>query len=250
VNVTKAQLQGVIHDIFVASQQCTVDPKIEGAIKNPATKHTNNVDLEIKGAIQDAVHYAKIVTRTAAVPCAADASLITKATCGPLLAKAILKRFGFDYYNADLTWRIVADCVWADKAANAAYFGPMFAYFGAIALFTPALPVVLLAGAALPALNVPRSARMFLMCAADLILILERSFWYHYNVGGGQDNVLTEEDVRSAAKWYEDRVQKVHDSIAEKLPLTSVITCLFKPAELEATLQSVIDENRYRPRRG
>jgi hypothetical protein len=216
--------------MFVAAQHCNVDPKIVGSI-------------------QDAIWYAKIVTRTAAVPAAADASLVAKVTCGPLLAKAIMTRFGYDYYNADIAWRIFADCVWSDVPANAAYFGAWAALFGSVALFSPAMPVVLVLGTALPLANIPRTARMFLMCAADMILIMERAFWFHYNGGGIDESILTDEDIRQAALYYSDLVQKVHDDIAAKLPLTSLIKCLWNTELMASTLQTTIDRYRFKPRR-
>jgi len=225
ITVSKNKLPSILHNMLVSHQICNVDAKIELAIDN-------------------AVYYAKCVTRTAAIPAGADISFVTKATTGPLMAKHIQRAFGFDVYNADVIWTIVADCLWKDLPAQATYGASVLAVCGAVAYFTPAMPVVFALGTAHAAVNVPRSARMFVMIAADLILMFERAHWHHYHNGNGEDGCITDQDVRSASRDYQSKMSAVHAMIAEKIPLNSVVEILWNPESLRGVLRTVLEKHR------
>jgi hypothetical protein len=230
VEVTRRRLPEIQHKLLVSHQICNVDAKIEICIDS-------------------AIYHAKAVTRTAAIPAGADISLVTKAAAGPRLAHKIQETFGFNVYNADVIWTIVSDCLWNDPAAQVAYGSTLLAACAAIVYLSPAMPVAIVLASTHAAVNVPRSARMFLMIAADLILTFERAHWFHYHNGHGEDTDLTAEDVRQATAEYKKKMSDVHTMTVDKFPLHSAFQILSNPSGMREVLVDVIDKHRFKKKR-
>lgn len=95
----------------------------------------------------------------------------------------------------------------------------------------------LIAGIGAHLASIPGSARTLLMCACDIILILERAFWYGQQPIGGNE-------VRSAAEEYISKRGKVHADVKELIPLVGFIKS-FKFTIITLGIENIVKKHRF-----
>lgn len=211
--------------MFVAAQLCDVETKVSSAIT-------------------EAMGLFKAATRTSAVPIPI-VGVAAQVTCGSLIVKRMLIVFGYDYLNSDIVWQAVKDACFHNLGAVAVNMGAIVLGISAALKFSPALPVALLIDGAIAVTAIPRTARMILMFAADIILILERAFWYHTN-DGHNDGLINDEDIRRAAIQHKKHIDAVHTRIIDAVPIHSFYQILKSPSSSEKLLKSVLQEFRFK----
>lgn len=139
-----------------------------------------NVNQKIDAAITETIHLCKNSTRVAAFPSPFSAVAGTS-IASVVLCDIILNCFRYAGIDGKILNTILRDLTWSSLDSHTlSILG-----YGALALCDTAVGFVV--GGPLGALvllgmsylaSVPGFARAVLMCACDIILMLERAFWY------------------------------------------------------------------------
>jgi hypothetical protein len=203
--------------MFVAAQICNVDSKVEAAI-------TEGIRLFKHG------------TRTSAVPLPL-ASIAAQASVGYFICSRLTDSFGYTGINRDVCFKAIEDSWMHNKASNLAQLA------GGVAttLLLATGPVGWLADVTITALAIPKTARALLMCITDVILIMERAFWY-------EPGTITDESIRRATIEYGVISAKVHQEVKESIQLFSFVKC-FQTMQVKSDLGLIIEKYRHRPER-
>lgn len=203
--------------MFVAAQVCNVDSKVEAAIN-------------------EGMRLFKHGTRTSAVPLP-FASIAAQASVGYFICSRLTDAFGYAGINRDICFKAIEDSWVHNKASNIA----QFASGVTTAVFLATGPVGWITDVALTALAVPKTARALLMCIADVILIMERAFWY-------EPGTITDEAIRRATIEYRTCAERVHQEVKESIKLFSFVKS-FQTMQIKADLGLIIERHRHRPER-
>jgi hypothetical protein len=204
-----------MRQILVATQTCDVDLKVDQAI-------TEGLTIFIGGAVASSFPVPWM-------------SVGTQATAGGLICNRMLQAFGYSQVNADVVFRIIKNSWLSNISSNAIQF------ITGVAITCLLGPAAWTTQGALAAFSVPKSARMMLMCITDVILILERAFWFQPGA------IVTDESIRNATLEFEkDKMGDVHKAVENSIRWYSLIKS-FRRASIEADLKRIIKEHRYKP---
>ena len=152
------------------------------------------------------------------VPTASSANRMAAAIT---VCKSIIARFGLPTVSADVAVQIAKANVWDDMGNNLCIaFAEGLAGFGVLASLLTAGPVFLAAGAVNIPIVVPATTQLYLMLAADLILILTKSFQERTYRCLSQPS---ERDLSKAAIAYRRHSKQVHREIKSMLPNWNVV---------------------------
>lgn len=198
--------------MFVATQTCNVDMKVEAAINE-------GIIIFRSGAFATSLPLPLM-------------SVGTQATAGGLICHRFLKVFGYSQVNTDVLFQTIKNAWLGNLEANALQF--------VASLATSVLlgPVAWTTSAALAAFSVPKTARMLLMCVADVILILERAFWY-------EPGTVTGESIHNATLWYAGKMAAVHADVKNSIRWYSLIKS-HQLGLIKADLEVIIQKHRFK----
>jgi hypothetical protein len=204
-----------MRQILVATQICDVDLKVDQAI-------TEGLTIFIGGAIASSFPVPWM-------------SVGTQVTAGWLICDRMLRAFGYSQINTDVVYRIIKTSWLSNVSSNAIQF------ITGVAITYLLGPAAWATQGALAAFSVPKSARMMLMCITDVILILERAFWFQPGA------IVTDESIRNATLEFErDKMGDVHKSVENSIRWYSLIKS-FRRSSIEADLKNIIEKHRYKP---
>lgn len=201
--------------MFVAAQICDIDSKVEVAINEGMRLFTYG-------------------TRASAIPLPI-ASIAAQGSIGYFICSYVTDAFGYTSINRDVCFKAIENSWMRNKASNIA----QFASGVATSMLFAAGPLGWLVNFTLAASAVPKTARALLMCVADVILIMERAFWYE--TGG-----ITDESIRRSTIEYRAISDSVHQDVKEIVKIYSVIKS-FQTTQIKADLGVIIERYRHRP---
>ncbi|KAI1266036.1 hypothetical protein F5Y18DRAFT_35462 [Xylariaceae sp. FL1019] len=209
-----------------------------------------DVEQKIDQAITEVMRLGAHAIRTAMVPLPAS-GLIGTPTVSRILCEHVLQCFGFPKATPEAVEEVMSRVVMKNLRSfmkvSLTHFGVVSA--AAIGTAVPTAGIGILVGLAGCILATPPTARMLMKCAADMILILERSFRY-------QGRYVSVKQIEDAAAYYTTAKTKslagkpillqehVHAQLDNMIPLKR-FGVGFKFGKLRQGLQDVIYMNRY-----
>ena len=214
----------LVRQLWIAAQITLIDEKVDGAIVETMRLYR---------------HIVQSASATAFVPTGSYTNRITAAV---MICKAVVTCFGAPTVSGEAIQAIVKNIVWdgVSHTFNIAVIETISAVGMVGTVFTGGMPFFLLSGAVNVPLNVPLTARIFLMLACDVILILTKSFKDCADKGYGQP---LEQDVRDAAVSYCSVSADVHEHIKGLIPVYNPIKS-FRREKVKRGFEEVIDEYR------
>lgn len=208
--------------LYVSAQVCNVDQKIDAAISETMRLYGHS-------------------TRTAAVPLQFSGMAGTS-TVSFFLCKSILNCFGYDGIDTKMLKITLTDILWASmdshilqtlsgtlfSASEAALASGVGAGIGLVGIFAAFLGHLA---------AIPGSARAILMSACDIILVLERAFWF-------RSEAIGPDEIRAAAEEYKNRSTRVHNEVKSLVPLTGFIKS-FRFGAIKVGIGKIVREHRF-----
>ncbi|KAI0147663.1 hypothetical protein GGR57DRAFT_493783 [Xylariaceae sp. FL1272] len=209
-----------------------------------------DVEQKIDQAITEVMRLGAHAIRTAMVPLPAS-GLIGTPTVSRILCEHVLQCFGFPKATPEAVEEVMSRVVMKNLRSFMAVSLTQFGIVSAVTIGTavPTAGIGVLVGLAGCILATPPTARMLMKCAADMILILERSFRY-------QGKYVSVKQIEDAAAYYTTAMTKslagkpillqehVHAQLDQMIPLKK-FGIGFKFGKLRQGLQDIIYMNRY-----
>ena len=184
--------------------------------------------------------YRRIVRSAAGAAFVPLASSSNRVTVSVLICKAIVGCFGTPTVSAVTVQEIVKSIVWDDLEHNLSIIfaetAAVLAIGGSIVL--GGAPIFLASGFINMTFAVPATARLFLMLACDVILILTRAFKACTDKCLGQP---LKKDIENAAFAYRNISRAVHRAIKDLLPRVNFIGA-FKAKKIEAGFEEILEK--------
>ena len=199
------------------------------------------IDLKVDLAIIEAMRvYKNAVTSAATIACIPTASSTNRVTVAVVVCKAIVACFGVPGVSAKAIQEIVKCEVWDDMGHNVnVFFAESIAVVGAVGtLIFGGAPLFLAASAINIPFVVPATARLVLMLACDMILILSRA--YKDCIDRSVRQPLTQ-DIDRAAIAYRRISKVVHREIKDLIPQTNVIKT-FRAAKILVEFREIVEK--------
>ena len=199
------------------------------------------IDLKIDLAIRETVRIYKHIIRSAAgIGFIPFGTTVNRVTTAVVVCKAIVSAFGVPSVGAGTVQEIVKNLVWDDVQHGPILFiAESIATVGVFgSLILGGMPVFMVAGALNVPLVVPTTARLFLMLACDVILILTRAFKQCADRCVGQPH---KRDVEMAAFAYRDISKKVHRKIKDLIPPHNLIKS-FQAGRTMTGFQDIVEK--------
>ena len=210
-----------LRKMFVATQICCVQPKIDYALSHSMKLYSR--------AIQ-----------TTALPIAWS-GLIASTTVTTLIVKHVLEVFSFNSFSSDMASQILSTAFIGNYESTGIYAAGSIV--NAVAAGAVATGVGAAAGVAgwyaWKLAVIPQFGRLLLMCTVDTILAMEIVFW---RCGSRAPEA---EDIKLACELYQSRISKVHEDVKAVLPMWDTWNA-FQFEKLKLALAKVIDQNRYK----
>jgi hypothetical protein len=181
-----------------------------------------DLDIKIESAVYEVMRRYRHILASAVgsgfVPTASSANRMAAAIT---VCKSIISRFGLPSVSADVAVQIAKANVWDDMGNNLCIaFAEGLAGLGILASLVTLGPAFLAAGAINAPIVVPATTQLYLMLAADLILILTKSFQQRTYRCLSQPS---ERDLSKAAIAYRRHSKQVHREIKNMLPNWNVV---------------------------
>ena len=196
----------------------------------------NVIDLDgkIDLAVSTTMRYYKHAVRWASVPIP-GVGFTTQFSIAYLICRAVVESFGFTNIDPPFVERIVKTLIWKNsKRAGLMIVGETLSLLGLI--FAPVGAAALSAAQALA--SVPATASAVLMCACDVILVLERAFHRGKKRIGPSD-------LESAATDYQStNADAVHAEAIELAGKIGKVWTAFQFARISVGLEQILA--RYR----
>ncbi|KZF26032.1 hypothetical protein L228DRAFT_3439 [Xylona heveae TC161] len=164
----------------------------------------------------------------------------TRASSAVDVCRTIIACFGLPFLSGETALQIVKINVWDDLTNNMIVVlseGIALVGVGASVLLG-GMPVFLASSALNIPLVVPATARLLLMLAADLILILAKSFRDASAKNIGQPLAS---DLRVAARAYRPVVGEVHRKIKKLVPRRNLVAC-YRTDKVREGFENIIEE--------
>lgn len=219
--ITDSMSNDRLRKMFVATQICCVQPKIDWALEHSMVLYSR--------AIQ-----------TTALPIAWS-GLIASTTVTTLIVKHVLEVFSFNSFSSEMASQIISNAFIgnyestgiyaAGSVVNAVAAGAVATGVGAAAGFAGWYAWKLVA--------LPQFGRLLLMCTVDTILTMEVCFWLC------KGRIPEAEDIKLACEQYQSRISKVHADVKAVLPVWDTWNA-FQFEKLKLALAKVIDQHRYK----
>ena len=188
------------------------------------TMNVIDLDGKIDLAVSTTMRYYKHAVRWASVPIP-GVGFTTQFSIAYLICRAVVESFGFTNIDPPFVERIVKTLVWKNsKRAGLMIVGETLSLLGLI--FAQALA------------SVPATASAVLMCACDIILVLERAFLRGKKRIGPSD-------LESAATDYQStNAEAVHAEAIELAGKIGKVWTAFQFARISVGLEQILV--RYR----
>lgn len=203
--------------LYIATQTASMNLKIDAAVKEVMKVYTEAL--------------GKPSTAGLVIP---TVSLKVRAASAMLVCSAIVQCSGLASVSVQTVVEIMKNTVWDEAGDNVASTG-MVAGIGAIGVL--AGPYAIAAGALNFQFAVPAIARLMLILAGDLILILVRAFMTKTTRCVGQPE---EKDVALAARDYRGISAEVHKAIFELLPKRNALKS-FRFEKVQMGLKRIVE---------
>ena len=196
------------------------------------------VDLAITETIRIYNHALRSAAATAVIP---GGATTTRVSVAAVICKSIVTCFGVPKVSPETVQQIVKSIVWDDMGNNGAMVTAEVV--ASVGLFSTVLllglPVFLASGTISSALVVPATARLILMLACDVILILTRAFKVSMAKYIGQP---LKADIENAAVTYRLISSKVHKKVRKLIPRAKGIVTSFRSEKIKASLEQIIHD--------
>ena len=184
--------------------------------------------------------YRRIVRSAAGAAFVPLASSSNRVTVAVLICKAIVACFGTPTVSGVTIQEIVKSVVWDDLEHN---FSIVFAESMAVigiggSIVLGGAPVFLASGIINMTFAVPATARLFLMLACDVILILTRAYKACTDKCLGQP---LKKDIENAAFAYRNISKGVHRAVKDLLPRVNFIGA-FKAKKIEIGFEEILEK--------
>lgn len=177
-------------------------------------------------------------TMLAGVPMGSSTNKLSSAVH---IIKVILTCFGLPSVTPDTVFAICKTCLWDDLGNNfLVALAEGLSVLGVLATVTTlgAAPLMVVPAMVNIPLVVPTTARMFLMLACDMILILARAFTEAFNKSIGQPQ---KQDVEKAVLVYRNSCRVIHAKVKSLVPKGNVIKA-YKIGDVEIGLRNIVEE--------
>lgn len=172
------------------------------------------------------------------VPTASSANRMAAAIT---VCKSIIASFGLPTVSADVAVQIAKANIWDDMGNNLCMaFAEGIAGMGLLGTMATFGPVFLAAGAINVPIIVPATTQLYLMLAADLILILTRSFQERTYRCLSQPS---ERDLSKAAIAYRHHSKSVHKEIKNMLPHWNVVAS-FRADKVGQNFEQIVKRHK------
>ncbi|MCJ1378236.1 hypothetical protein MMC17_001333 [Xylographa soralifera] len=193
-----------------------------------------NLDDKIDLAVSTTMRYYKHAVRWASVPIP-GVGITTQLSIAYLICRAVVESFGFTNIDPPFVERIVTTIVLKNsKRATLMILGETLSLVGLI--FAPFGGAVLSTVQALA--SVPATASAVLMCACDVILVLERAFHR------GQKRIGPSDLERAAADYQSTSAEAVHAEAIELAGKIGKVWTAFQFARIGVGVEQILA--RYR----
>ena len=198
-------------------------------------------DLKVDLAVTETMRLYRRIVRSAAgaafVPLASSSNRVTVSI---LICKAIVSCFGTPSVSAVTIQEIVKSIVWDDLEHNISIiFAEAVAVMGITgSLALGGAPIFLASGVVNMTFAVPATARLFLMLACDVILILTRAYKACTDKCLGQP---LKKDIENAAFAYRNISRSVHRAVKDLLPRVNFIKA-FKAKKIEVGFEEILEK--------
>ena len=238
-----------------AHQSCTDDKQSIGNLTRETSRcfdhvkvrklyiaaQVTRIDLKVELASTETMRlYRRIVRSAAGSTFVPLASSVNRVTVAILVCKAIVACFGTPTVSAVTIQEIVKSVVWDDLEHS---FSMVFAEglavigVGGSILFAGA-PLFLASGVVNMTFAVPATARLFLMLACDVILILTRAYKSCTDKCLGQP---LKKDIENAAFAYRNISKEVHRAVKDLLPRVNLVGA-FKAKKIEIGFEEILEK--------
>ncbi|KAI9700970.1 MAG: hypothetical protein M1820_006615 [Bogoriella megaspora] len=203
----------------------------------------SRIDLKINLAVGEVIRSYKRAIR--------GASLVAGIPLGPTstrtgsaidVCKTIITCFGLPSVTVEMAMQILKNNVLEDAGNNIVIaLSEGMATLGLLSsIFTAGMPAFLASGAVNVPLVVPATARLLLLLAADMILILTNSFREAAVKNIGQPLA---KDLGAAARAYRPLAANVHRRIKELVPRRNFLAC-YRYDKIGIGFEKIIEEYR------
>ena len=188
------------------------------------------IDLKVEVAIAETMRvYKHSIGSAASLGMIPAAPTITRVSVVAVVCQKIVSCFGIHTVNYQTILAIVKSVIWDDIRHNFQVLLAEMIAVGGLGV----LNIVL---------NVPSTARHFLMLAADIILILVQAFKYTTDKRIGQPG---KEDIEKAAYEYRALSHRVHKRVKKLVPKSNVVKS-FQVKKINIGLEKIIEDYRHK----
>jgi hypothetical protein len=198
-----------------------------------------NLDETIDLATSTTMRYYKHAVRWATVPIP-GVGPTTQFSVAYLICRTVVESFGFINVNPGLVEKIIQNILWENgKRAALMVLGETLSTIG-IALTAAAFtaPIGAVVGVLQCLASVPATASAILMCACDVILILERAFYR------GQKRI-GQQDIELAAMDYQhNSAESVHNEATELAGMIGKVWSAFQYVRIRLGVERIIGRHR------
>lgn len=202
----------------------------------------SNVDLKVDLAANDAMRiYKQTIKSLSATSFIPLASTTTRVTVAAVVCKAVVHSFGVPSVTSTTVQQIVKNVIWDDMGHNLSFFiAESITVCGVIgSLAMGGMPVFLATSLVAAPLIVPATARLILMLACDVTLILTRAFQECARQCLGHPQ---KKDIEKAAFAYKKLAKDVHKSIKELIPKSNMIKS-YRYEEINISYRHLLDKH-------
>ena len=204
---------------------------------------TTRIDLKVDLAVTQVMKvYKRTVWSSATVDVVPGAATTNRIAVAAVVRKEIVACFGIPGVSAVFVQELIKNTYWDDFGNG---IGVLFAeavsvvgVLGTVACF--GIPVFLASGPINAAILVPTTTRLFLMLAADVLLVLTRAY------KDATNQSLRHPDkagVEAAAVSYRPHVKRVHKEVKKIVPKANMFKS-FQIAKIKVAFEKVLERNR------
>lgn len=199
-----------------------------------------SVDLKIDAAIKDGIEHYKHAARTSFVPVA---GAVAGTSIGAAAVVKIMEVFGFHGFNTTVALETLKDAI-TEKRVFASGAVQTMAGVASVALaFTgiglPAAGFLFAANATLSAVTASATARAVLIMVADTVLIMERAYWLT------QEDVVDGHAISEACQYYTEKKQALVRKEIKALIDSFDVKEVFGWDRLFEGVRFVVDKHRH-----
>ena len=197
------------------------------------------IDLKIDLAIIETMRiYKRVVGSAVGAAFVPGGSSTNRVTVAIVVCKAIVASFGTPTVSAATIQEIVKSIIWDDVEHNfAAFLAELSVTGGFLGFLVTGIPFFLVSGAVNVPLVVPATARLFLMLACDVILILTKAYRQCTDKCLAQP---LQKDIENAAFAYRNLSKRVHKDVKKLVPMSNALKS-FRAEKIKVGFEAIIE---------